>query len=386
MAKRQYKGKSTRRVKDWQARHESGQDLDDTTSNRLRFTRKEVKLREDSFADEANTPEEMQRVAGMVTGVFRRGTYVRVAGEELYCSIAKTYRPPDGFENTSPLAVGDDVTVALGNPDHTDGQTELDRNRMDGRIVSRQPRRTLLGRPEPRSSKRRETYDDAPFEKIIAANMDALLIVAATAQPAMSSGLLDRFLIAAERGEMSAIIAVNKIDVAAPDQSILSPLRQQGVTIVPCSAATGEGLDEIRAILAGRRTVLAGASGVGKSTLVNALLPGTEAVTRTVRAKDDRGRHTTSQSRIYDLPAQKQGDKAGLLVDTPGIRELAVPIPPEQLLWYFPEFQALSRGCRFRNCTHTHEPSCAVRDAVEHHDVVASRYESYLRILETLEG
>ena len=125
--------------------------------------------------------------------------------------------------------------------------------------------------------------------------------------------------------------------------------------------------------------MLAGASGVGKSTLVNALVPGAGAAVREVRAKDDRGRHTTSAATVYDLPG------GGLLVDTPGIREIGIRLTAEELSWYFPEFEPLQSRCRFRNCSHTHEPACAVQAAVEAGEISPRRFESYLRILATLD-
>ncbi|MCK4602480.1 MAG: ribosome small subunit-dependent GTPase A, partial [Phycisphaerae bacterium] len=145
-------------------------------------------------------------------------------------------------------------------------------------------------------------------------------------------------------------------------------------------AVTGQGLEDLRAALLGRRSVLAGASGVGKSTLINALVPEADAATRAIRMKDQRGRHTTSAAVVYDLP------KGGVIIDTPGIRELGVGLKAGELPWYFPEFEPLSPQCKFNNCTHTHEPDCAVVRAVEEGNILPRRYESYLRILESLKG
>jgi len=131
-------------------------------------------------------------------------------------------------------------------------------------------------------------------------------------------------------------------------------------------------------VIGGRRSVLAGASGVGKSTLVNALVPGANLPTGPVRQKDQRGRHVTAAASVHELPG------GGLIVDTPGIRELAMGIEATELPWYFPEIAELTPRCRFNDCTHSHEPGCAVRAAVEAGAISARRYRSYLRILETL--
>jgi ribosome biogenesis GTPase len=373
------KRRSRTRRKDWHARWEAGEDIHAPQRERLRPP--EIKLGEGSFGTGgAEELDAMEQARGMVTGVFRRGTFVRVDGEDLYCGIAKTFRPPEGFEHTSPLAVGDICTVALARDDHVDGQVELDRNRMDGMIISREPRETLLARPQPRSGKRRDSYDDEPVLKVIAANMDVLMIVAATRQPPLRPGLIERFCIIAERGELETILVLNKTDLGEPDADALAAVELLELESLRTSAATGEGLDALRERLAGQRTVLAGASGVGKSTLINALIPEADAATNTVREKDNRGRHTTSQARIYDVPHLD----GGLIIDTPGIRELDLGVTAEELPWYFPEIEAVAPNCKFRDCTHTHEPGCAVQTAVEAGEIPPRRFESYLRMLNTV--
>ncbi len=378
-----HKGKSKRRIKDWQNRFESGEDVEGSVPRRGKFSAQEVKLGAGSFGGgQSDELQNMETQAGMVTGVFQRGSFVRVDGEDLFCGIAKTFRVQEEFASTSPLAVGDDVTIALTKAEHSQGQKELDRNRMDGMVLSRQPRRTVLARPQPRSQKRRNQYDDEFTEKVIAANMDVLLIVAATAQPPMRRGLIDRFLIAAERGELQPVLLVNKIDIQPPDlhAQILVDVAEQGVEILTCSAIRGDGLESLSQLLKQKRCVLAGASGVGKSSLINALLPEADIATRSVRSKDDRGRHTTSQARVYDLAC------GGIIVDTPGLRELGVGLTAQELPWYFPEIEQTAPSCKFRNCTHTHEPDCAVRQAVEAGEILPRRYDSYLRILASIES
>jgi ribosome biogenesis GTPase len=315
-------------------------------------------------------------VEGMVVGLFPGGAMVRVGDEVLLCQIAKTFRAPQGV---TPLAVGDDVTVALTQSAHQTGDLEADRDRSDGMVLQRQLRRTVLSRPQPRSGKRRDEYGTETFEKVIAANMDVLLIVAATCQPALRRGLIDRYLIVAERGELAPVLVVNKIDITRPNEAMLGDFASLGLDIVLCSAMRGDGLSDLRERMAGKRSILAGASGVGKSTLINALIPAAHAATCEVRASDERGRHTTSAASVYDL------SDGGILVDTPGIRELGLRFDAQLLPWYFPEFDPHAAECRFNDCSHTHEPHCAVIAAVDAGQIPPRRYDGYLRLLETLE-
>ena len=376
MAKR--KGKSERRIKDWYSRFVSG-DEDGPEARRQKLSERAVKLPPSRDSDDQDRPdigiEDLPKAEGIVVGFFPGGALVRVGSDELLSGIAKTFRAPEG---SSPLAVGDDVSIALTRQQHTDA-SEADKDRADGMILSRQPRRTALARPRPRSSKRRDRYDEEPFEKIIAANMDMLLIVAATRDPPLRHGLIDRYLIIAERGELEPLLVINKIDLGQCDAQVLADFEDLDVPRLFCSAVSGEGMEELQGALKQRRSVLAGASGVGKSTLINAMIPSAEAATRTVRSKDRRGRHTTSAAVVYDLPC------GGIIVDTPGIRELGMKIQLEELPWYFPEFEDVAPQCRFNNCMHTHEPDCAVRLAAEDGNLSARRYGSYLRLLETLE-
>jgi len=370
------KGKSERRIKDWQQRYQASEDFEHSRARRQKFTRREVKLPPRELSVGAEDLDDLPRVEGMVLGHFPGGALVRVAGERLLCGIAGTFRAPQG---ASVLAVGDTVTVALTRPKHFDGRDEIDKDRADGVILARAPRKTALSRPQPRSGKRRDRYETETFEKVIAANMDVLLIVASTAEPPLRHGLIDRFLIIAERGGLQPVLVINKIDLAPPDPVVIESFRHLEVEILLCSALTGQGKDALVRRLTGRSSVLAGASGVGKSTLINGIVPGAAATTRAVRARDERGRHTTSGAAVYDLPG------GGIIVDTPGLRELGIHLDATELPWYFPEFEALAGRCKFRNCTHTHEPQCAVVLAVQRGQILARRYEGYLNILKTLE-
>jgi len=372
-----YKGKSKRRIKNWHQRVVAGGEADDTTDDRrLGFSKREVKLPAERLEAAQENLDDLPRAEGMVVGLYRRGCVVRTGQDELLCGIAKTFRAP---ESTSPLAVGDVVTVALTHDQHRGQDTERDRLRADGFIVARQPRRSALTRPQPRGAKRTDPHTTEIVEKVIAANIDVLVIVASMRQPRLHRGLIDRFLIVAERGELTPVLVFNKIDLARPEAALLKEFKSLDVQVVPCSAETRKGLRGLRAALKDKAGVMAGPSGVGKTSLINALIPGADGAVREIRAKDERGRHTTSASVVYDVPG------GGIIIDTPGIRELALPLTAEELPWYFPEFEELSPQCKFNNCTHTHEPQCAVLAAVEAGDLPAHRYESYVRILETIE-
>jgi ribosome biogenesis GTPase len=386
------KGKSQRRVKDWHVRYRTGEEGFDQAQLGRKHAPRAVKLPPSRLEAPEENLDELPKKEGLVVALFQRGALVRIDAAEAFCAIAKTFRAPEGY---SPLAVGDVVTVAVAQARHTDGQLEMGKDRAEGFILARRPRQTALARPRPTSAKRIDPHQAEAFEQIIAANMDVLLIVASTCQPPLRPRLIERFLIVAERGEMEPVLVVNKIDLARPDPQVVAELGALGPDLLETSAVTGEGLEALRRRLAGKRSVLAGASGVGKSALINAMVPEAQAATRAVREKDHRGRHTTAATTVYDLPAVGADGQppaelpvgvgpGGIVVDTPGVRELGFAIGLDELPWYFPEFEPLAPYCRFSNCAHTHEPGCAVIAAVEAGGIPARRYESYLRIRASL--
>jgi ribosome biogenesis GTPase len=217
------------------------------------------------------------------------------------------------------------------------------------------PRRTTLARTDPGNEHR---------ERIIAANIDLLVIVAAMADPPFRPGLIDRYMVAAARGGIKPILCVNKIDLCRDT----TPADIFPIPMVRCSTATGEGIDELRDLLAGSVAVLAGNSGVGKSSLLNALASEDKARTGGLNEDTGKGRHTTTASRLYHL---KNGAR---IIDTPGIKELGLgAVTADELRAAFPEF--VGRGCRFDDCTHRDEPDCPVREGG------GARYGAYLRLI-----
>ncbi len=238
-------------------------------------------------------------------------------------------------------------------------------------------RRTTLSRPDPHNPR---------LERVIAANIDVAVHVASVVEPPLRPALIDRYLIAIERGGAEAVICVNKIDLlAVPAErrrqlEQLDSYRRLGLEILPTSAVTGEGLDALHTLLAGKTAVFAGHSGAGKSSLLNALDPDSGAATAGTGGRG-KGRHTTTRSSLYRL----EGDIR--IIDTPGIRELGLwQLTTQELRAYFPDFEPHAVGCRFNDCSHRHEPDCAVRQAVESGDVARARFETYLRILASLES
>lgn len=305
-----------------------------------------------------------QHLSGIIiraqSGFF---TVLTSAGQTVVCHLRG--RLKHQRRNADLAAIGDQVTLSL----QADGK---------GMIEAVQPRHSVLARQAPtghgRSGQRAAAQERA---QIIIANPDQVVFVFACAEPAPRLGALDRFLVMAEAAGLPAVICANKSDLTSPAQAealfgLYPPL---GYPVLYTSARLGTGVDELRQRLHGRLSVLAGPSGVGKSSLLNAVQPGLGLRAQTISRATQKGRHTTVYSELLPLA------EGGFVADTPGMRALALwDIEPEELDGYFVEMRPLVALCTFNNCTHLSEPGCAVRAAVEAGAMAASRYQSYCRM------
>lgn len=265
-------------------------------------------------------------------------------------------------DRETPVAVGDDVYFT-GSADLT------------GAIDKVLPRRTMFARP----SKGGENAN----KQILATNLDQLAIIASVVSPPLKTGMIDRFIIAARVGQMSPIIIINKVDLdeSAKARAVAEAYRRAGFVCHLVSAQSGLGMVELLASLHDHRSLLVGHSGVGKSTMLNALLPGLDLKTREVSDYSNRGKHTTSSIELYELPT------GGFVADSPGLKVMGfedVDVDADSLADFYPEFEQYRRDCKFQPCSHRHEPGCAVMAALRTGGIALFRYENYVAIAESL--
>lgn len=264
-----------------------------------------------------------------------------------------------GIRSTNPVAVGDNVEI-VENQEGTAFITAID------------DRRNYIIRKSQNLSKQ---------SHIIAANVDQTFLVVTVNYPQTSTTFIDRFLASAEAYSVPVVLIFNKKDIYSPEelhyQDMMYTLYTQiGYKCVVVSATTGEGLDEVRPLLKDKITLLSGNSGVGKSTLINIFIPNANLRTAEISDAHNTGTHTTTFSEMLPLA------DGGYLIDTPGIKGFGTfDMEPEEICSYFKDIFEVSKNCKFSNCTHTHEPGCAVREAVEKHYIAESRYQSYLSML-----
>ena len=285
---------------------------------------------------------------------------VKTDGGQLIESKIKGNFRLKGIRSTNPVAVGDRVEL-ITNQEGT------------AFISSIEDRRNYIIRKSPNLSKQ---------SHILAANVDQALLVVTVNYPQTSTTFIDRFLASAEAYQVPVVLVFNKCDILSEEelhyeQMMRTLYETVGYTCLEISAATGKGVELLRPLVKDKISLLSGNSGVGKSTLINQLIP--EATQRTAEISDahNTGMHTTTFSEMILLP------EGGYLIDTPGIKGFGTfDIEKEELTSYFKEIFRFSEGCKFSNCTHTHEPGCAVIKAVENHYIAASRYQSYLSMLE----
>ncbi len=267
-------------------------------------------------------------------------------------------------QRTAIAAVGDRVTFTL-NADGT------------GTIHTVEERRSALSRTRTVSHDQRNLLTES--EQVLVANPDQVVFVFSVANPAFSPRKLDRFLVVAEMNRLPAVICANKVDLITPEEAraMFRIYEAIGYPVLYTSVVTGEGVDALREALRGKLSVLAGSSGVGKSSLLNAVQTGLGLRVKEVSEATGKGLHTTRHTELIPL------EIGGYVADTPGIRGLALfDLEPTEVDAYYREIAPLVELCQFSDCTHTHEPNCAVRAAVEDGRVSAERYDSYLRLRE----
>lgn len=286
-------------------------------------------------------------------------------GVTLDCKIKGNFRLK-GIRSTNPVAVGDRVTVSV-----TQGEGE-----QVAWITAIEDRRNYIIRRSINLSKQ---------SHIIAANVDQAFLIVTINYPETSLTFIDRFLASAEAYNVPVVLVFNKTDILGEEelqlqQGVMRLYETIGYKCVAISAETGQGIDQLQPLLEGKITLLSGNSGVGKSTLINRLVPGANLRTSDISDAHNTGMHTTTFSEMLFLSAERSPLSA--IIDTPGIKGFGTfDMEPEEITSYFKEIFRFSKDCRFSNCTHTHEPGCAVLAALENHYISQSRYQSYLSML-----
>lgn len=287
-------------------------------------------------------------------------------GRAIKCKVKGNFRLK-GIRATNPVTVGDRVSITSGSDD-------------SAFITSIEPRKNYIIRRASNLSK--ESH-------ILAANLDQALLVVTLSHPTTSTTFIDRFLSTAEAYNVDTIIAINKIDLLTDTddreylEAVVYLYRSIGYKVVEVSAKDDIGIDSIKQLLDGKVTLISGNSGVGKTTLINKLIPGLGLKTAEISSIHDTGMHTTTFSEMFELDTPHHG----YIIDTPGVKGFGtIDFDKNEVSHYFKEIFKFSHDCRYNNCTHTHEPGCAVRAALDNNEISQSRYASYLSILEDQSG
>lgn len=297
------------------------------------------------------------KIRGIVTCAHGNRFIVFADQRQVDCQLRKKVKFKT--DQTSPVAVGDDVDISVSDSGA-------------GAIEAVQPRRSVLSRPVVG----RETS-----EHVLAANIDCLVVVSSVKEPPLKTGLIDRFTITAGIGGLVPVIVLNKIDLGVDDdcRRIAETYRSLGYDVFLTSAVDGRGLDDASAFLRAHRSIMAGHSGVGKSSILNRLLPGINLPTTGISEATGKGRHTTSHIEMYPLL------NGGFVIDSPGIKVLGLwQLEKDQLDEHYPEMTDCRLECRFTHCSHLSEPDCAVKAAVDSGKIAPWRYQNYRQIYESL--
>ncbi len=299
---------------------------------------------------------------GRVLSVHGLNSFVKLADGKVYECTVRGILKSLATDLQHVVVAGDFVTIEI----------EPDAEERWGVIVRVDRRRNQISR----TSRKRQ--------QIIAANIDRAFIVSSAVEPALKPNLIDRFIVSAEKSGIQPVIVINKVDQV--DLVDLQPLAgvwsQLGYPVVMTSAVTGIGINRLRALVGGRDCVVAGQSGVGKSSILNAIEPGLALKVSQVSQENQKGRHTTTAARLIPLTGTgDNGPTGGHLIDTPGIRSFQLwDVIPEEVAGYFREIRPFINFCRFPDCTHTHEDDCSVKWAVADGKIDARRYESYCQM------
>jgi ribosome biogenesis GTPase len=302
-------------------------------------------------------------VTGRVIKITGLTYHVKLPDEVVLCSIRGSVKESAEFE-LSPVVVGDDVKVEVDPNPPSEGELRT------GAICEVFPRRTYFGKRKTTLRKERQ--------QLIAANIDQMVVVSSVKKPEFKMRLIDRFMITALQGGMEQVVVVNKIDLkhAVDMDRIRKIYTSIGIDVIPASAKNSDGVDQLRDKLRDRESVIVGQSGVGKSSLLNAIQPGLKLRTSSVSDKTGKGKHTTTIVELFPL------DFGGFVVDTPGLRSLGLTsISRREVDRFYSEIFEKSHECRFSDCRHLKEPGCAVKAAVKSGQIYPERYESYIKIL-----
>jgi len=304
----------------------------------------------------------MQAIVYKSTGSWYK---VKTANNENFNARIKGVLKIEGYTSTNPIAVGDVVEMEMEN--------ELEKTTTITNIL---PRKNYVARVSPHNKHQHH---------IIASNLDQSILFATLKNPKTSQGFIDRFLVACEMHHIPAIIVFNKADLHGAKETeqfdnLQSMYQQIGYTVLLTSVMENKGLENLFAILQNKTSLLSGHSGTGKSSCINALFPHLELRTSEVSEWSGKGLHTTTFAEMHQL------NETSSIIDTPGIRELGlVDIKKEELSGYFPEMKRHLQNCKFNNCMHLNEPSCAIKQAIGDGLINFDRYQSYYNILETIQ-